>query len=61
MPFFVWDFLAAIASVLPVPPLTHDQVTLMKRDNVVSENALTLKDLGVSATALEKILPKYSF
>lgn len=61
VPFFVWDFLAAIASVLPDPPLTHDQVTLMKRDNVVSENALTLKDLGVSATALEKILPKYSF
>jgi NADH dehydrogenase len=61
VPFFVWNFLAAIASVLPAPPLTRDQVTLMKSDNVAAENALTLKDLGVSATALEKILPKYSF
>jgi len=61
LPFFVWDFLAAVGSVLPAPPLTRDQVALMKRDNVVAKNALTLKDLGVSATALEKILPKYSF
>jgi NADH dehydrogenase len=61
VPFFIWDFLAAIASVLPVPPLTHGQVTLMKRDNVVAKNARSLQDLGVKATALENILPKYSF
>jgi NADH dehydrogenase len=61
VPFFIWDFLAGIASVLPVPPLTHGQVTLMKRDNVVAKNARSLQDLGVKATALEKILSKYSF
>ena len=61
VPFIVWDFLAAIASVLPAPPLTRDQVTLMKSDNVVTRNALSLNDLGVKATALENILPKYSF
>lgn len=61
LPFFVWDFLAAVASVLPAPPLTKDQVTLMRRDNVVAKNARTLHSLGVKATALEKILPKYSF
>ncbi|MCH8240245.1 MAG: complex I NDUFA9 subunit family protein [Proteobacteria bacterium] len=61
LPFFAWDFLAAMASVLPAPPLTRDQVTLMKSDNVVAENSLTFKDLGVKATALEKILPEYSF
>ena len=54
-------FLAAIASVLPAPPLTRDQVTLMKSDNVVTRNALSLNDLGVKATALENILLKYSF
>jgi len=61
VPFFVWDFLAAVASVLPAPPLTKDQVTLMKRDNVVAKNARTLHSLGVKATALEKILPQFSF
>ncbi len=61
VPFIVWDFLAAIASVLPAPPLTRDQVTLMKSDNVVTRNALSLNDLGVKATALENILLKYSF
>jgi len=61
VPFIVWDFLAAIASVLPAPPLTRDQVTLMKSDNVVTRNALSLNDLGVKATALENILLKYPF
>jgi NADH dehydrogenase len=61
VPFFVWDLLAAIASVLPAPPLTRDQVTLMKRDNVAARNARSFHDLGVKSTALEKILPNYSF
>lgn len=61
LPFFAWDSMAALVSVLPVPPLTRDQVALMRHHNVVSKNALTFQDLGVKATALEKILPKYSF
>ena len=61
VPFQVWDLLAAVASFLPVPPLTRDQVALMKRDNVVAKNALSLEDLGVSATALEDVLPQYAF
>lgn len=61
VPFFLWDFLAAIISVLPAPPVTRDQIALMRRDNVVAGNALSLEDLGVSATALEDILPDYAF
>lgn len=61
VPFPVWHMLAALASSLPRPPLTQAQVTLMKRDNVVPEAALSLKDLGIHATALEAILPKYAF
>jgi NADH dehydrogenase len=60
VPFEVWDLLAAVASFLPVPPLTRDQVALMKRDNVIAKNALSLEDLGVSATALEDVLPQYA-
>ena len=36
-----------ILPFLPDPPLTRDQVKLLKSDNVVSPNALTLRDLGI--------------
>jgi len=61
VPFPVWHMLAALASILPRPPLTQAQVTLMKRDNVVAETALSLEALGIHATALETILPNYAF
>jgi NADH dehydrogenase len=50
---------AALLELLPVPPLTRDQVTLLRYDNVVSADALRLEDLGIMATALELILPTY--
>lgn len=61
VPFPAWQMLAALASLLPRPPLTRAQVTLMKQDNVVSEDALSLEQLGIHATALESILPRYAF
>ena len=61
VPFAVWDLLAAIASVLPGPPLTPAQVTLMKQDNVVADGALSLETLGVTPTSLEDVLPLYGF
>lgn len=49
-----------LLSVLPfAPPITSDQVELLKRDNVVSAGAFGLEDLGVPATALEAVLPTY--
>lgn len=59
VPFFVWDTVAALLSVLSNPPLTRDQVKLMKRDNVISGEALTLEDLGIGAVSVEEILPTY--
>ena len=59
VPFFVWDALAALLSGLANPPLTRDQVKLMKSDNVVGETVLTLKDLGIDPTPVEEILPTY--
>ena len=44
---------------LPVPPLTHDQVDLLVKDNVVRGGAKTLADLGIVPTAAESILPTY--
>ena len=59
VPFFMWDTLAALLEFLPNPPLTRDQVKLMKRDNVVEGKALTLEDLGIAPASVEEILPTY--
>jgi hypothetical protein len=48
---------------LPSPPLTVDQVELLKSDNVVSDAAIaegrTLEGLGIEARTLMAILPTY--
>ena len=57
VPFLAWEVLAAVAALLPNPPLTRDQVKLMRRDNVVGSEALTLGDLGIRPALLEEALP----
>lgn len=59
VPFGLARLKASVLELLPSPMLTRDQVELLKKDNVVADNALTLKDLGVAATALEVIAPSY--
>ena len=59
VPFFIWHTLAALMAILPNPPLTRDQVTLMRRDNIVGPTALTLKDLAVAPVSVEEMLPSY--
>ncbi len=48
---------------LPKPPLTPDQVELLRADNVVSEAAIrdhrTLQGLGITPAAYEAIVPEY--
>lgn len=48
-----------LMEVLPEPPLTRDQVELLRYDNVVSGDASTLQDLGVSPTPMELLAPDY--
>ena len=59
LPFWVGSLTAAFLQFLPKPPLTPDQVKLLRRDNVVPDGARTLSDLGIQATAAEAILPTY--
>ncbi len=59
LPFALASLQGAILQLLPIKLLTVDQVRLLKRDNVVSANALGFKDLGLTPTALEAILPGY--
>lgn len=50
---------ARVLELLPEPPLTRDQLELLKVDNVVAEGALTLADLGITPTPIELIVPDY--
>lgn len=58
VPFGLAEFMATFMTLLPNPPLTRDQVKLLREDNVVSgENALDT--LGIAPHAVELILPTY--
>ena len=63
LPFGVARFEARLLELLPNPPLTVDQVTLLETDNVVSAAAeregRTLTGLGVRPRTLDVILPTY--
>jgi uncharacterized protein YbjT (DUF2867 family) len=59
VPFGLASLQARFLSLLPKPPLTPDQVEMLRRDNVVSSGALTLGMLGIEPTAVEAILPTY--
>jgi NADH dehydrogenase len=50
---------ARLMSILPNPPLTPDQVELLKSDNIVSSGAMTLASLGIASTPAEVILRTY--
>ena len=59
LPFGLASFQARLLSLLPKPPLTPDQVEMLRRDNVVASGALGLSDLGISPVAVEQIVPEY--
>jgi uncharacterized protein YbjT (DUF2867 family) len=59
LPFGLAAVQARLMSILPSPPLTPDQVELLKSDNIVSSGALTLASLGLTPTPTEVILPSY--
>jgi len=47
------------ASLLPSPPLTPDQVEMLKGDSIVGEGAKGFAELGISPEAPEAIVPGY--
>lgn len=59
LPFGVARLQARFLEVLPEPPLTRDQVELLKVDNVVASDALGLEALGITPTPIELIVPQY--
>jgi NADH dehydrogenase len=56
IPFALAEMQAGLLELLPNPPLTRDQVRLLKSDKVVSGMEPTLGDLGVQPWPLEEFL-----
>ncbi|WEX88413.1 complex I NDUFA9 subunit family protein [Sinorhizobium garamanticum] len=65
LPFGIASLMGRVASLVPfiTPPITADQVVLLKSDNVVSARAesegRTLAGIGIKPTMLDSILPSY--
>ena len=65
LPFGIASLMGTVASLIPFvkPPLTSDQVTLLRSDNVVSDAARsegrTLEAIGIEPVLVEAILPTY--
>jgi uncharacterized protein YbjT (DUF2867 family) len=56
IPFAMAEIQAGLLELLPNPPLTRDQVRLLKTDKVVSGLGPTLGDLGVQLRPLDEFL-----
>jgi len=61
IPFGLAKLQAYFLQMLPNPILTVDQVNLLQHNNIVSGNYPVLKDLDITGTQIEKILPKYIY
>ena len=63
VPFLLARLQAAVLQFLPNPPLTPDQVELLRYDNIVSEEAArerrTFEGLGIAPTTIEAVAPSY--
>ena len=61
LPFGIASLMSLFVEWLPFPPLTRDQVQLLKYDNVVSDDSLGFKELGLQSRGMEVICPSYLY
>jgi len=59
LPFAAAGMLAQFTRFLPTPPLTPDQVILLRSDNVVGKNLPDLAALGIEAAPIAALLDSY--
>ncbi|TQV83217.1 complex I NDUFA9 subunit family protein [Denitrobaculum tricleocarpae] len=59
LPFAIASLQATFLELLPVPPLTRDQVRMLRSDNIVSEGAKGFAELGITPKSVETIIPTY--
>ena len=61
IPFSAAKFQSYFFQLMKNPPLTSDQVEMLKYNNIVTGEYPTLKDLGISGKTVQSILPKYIY
>ncbi len=67
VPFFVAKIMAGVLDIVkfvsfqlfPNNILTRDQLKSLRHDNVVSDGAMSFKELGIEPTTLASVLPEY--
>ncbi len=59
VPFAMMAVPALLAGLLPNPPITYDQLKLLKTDNVVQKNAAGFAELGIEPAAIEAVVGDY--
>ncbi len=59
VPFALMAIPAFFAGFLPNPPLTNDQLKLLKTDNICAKSAPGMAELGITPTSIEAIVPEY--
>ena len=59
IPLGMASVMGMVGELLPKPPITRDQVQLLKSDNIVSAGAKSLSSLGIAPTAVEMVVPEY--
>lgn len=56
VPFAVWKALAGVAELLPVAPITRNQVDLMRHDNVAAIDVPGLKELDIEPRDIDEAI-----
>lgn len=59
MPFAFASLGATFAELIPVPPITRDQVRLLQYDNISNDGMLSFRDLGIHPTSFRLTVPSY--
>ncbi len=59
VPFFAAQLISRFTQFLPNPPLTPDQVIMLRSNNIANDNLPGLGDLGIASTPIESVLPHY--
>ncbi len=59
LPFGIAACLGGVGEYLPSPPLTRDQVKLLRYNNTVNPDLKSFSQLGITPTAVELIVPEY--
>lgn len=60
LPFTIASMMGFFGQFLPRPPLTEDQVRLLKQDNILAKNAKNnLEALGITPRSLYIVVPEY--